>query len=401
MASPKFTAAVTQIGDADAVLNRMPPLIMGGAGFSYQLHPDPKSLPAVKIIKRAFDLGLRAIDTSPYYEPSEQLMGAALCDQEITSHYQRSDYILMTKVGRIAEKKFDYSPEWVRKSVARSLQRFGTSYLDVVFCHDVEFVSIEEAVEAVGALVELSANGSVKCIGISGYSIPTLLEVAERVRKRYHRPIDVVQNWAQLTLQNTQLERTGLAEFRRLGVRAVCSSSPLAVGLLRNGGVPLGALGNWHPAPPDMRVAAQRAAEWVEDQGDTLSAVALRFAITKAQQNCIPGFTVSTITGISSISEVEANITTAEKLLQESQSFSGSDSPASSSHSDRSPDWSAKVDLSDADAALYEGVRKILGKWLDYDFSAPPKSEREADRGLKADQSRETSPHVVEPASRL
>jgi aryl-alcohol dehydrogenase-like predicted oxidoreductase len=56
----------------------LPPLVLGGAGFSYQTHPDPKSLPVRDVIKRAFDHGLRAIDTAPYYEPSEQLLGEAL-----------------------------------------------------------------------------------------------------------------------------------------------------------------------------------------------------------------------------------------------------------------------------------------------------------------------------------
>ena len=119
---------------------QLPPLVMGGAGFSYQLHPKPEDLPVLPIVKRAFELGLRAIDTSPYYEPSEELLGAALSSVDIAEHYARSDYFLMTKCGRIKANHFEYSPSWIRKSVARSLQRFNTSYLDVVFCHDVEFV---------------------------------------------------------------------------------------------------------------------------------------------------------------------------------------------------------------------------------------------------------------------
>ncbi|KAK3066495.1 hypothetical protein LTR53_017125, partial [Teratosphaeriaceae sp. CCFEE 6253] len=62
----------------------LPPLILGGAGFSYQCHPDPEALPIRDVILQAFDAGMRAIDTSPYYEPSEQLLGKALSSPDIT-----------------------------------------------------------------------------------------------------------------------------------------------------------------------------------------------------------------------------------------------------------------------------------------------------------------------------
>jgi len=121
---------------------QLPPLILGGAGFSYQCHPHPESLPVRDVVIKAFDSGLTAIDTSPYYEPSEQLLGNALRDPEITQKYSRENYILMTKVGRIKSDKVDYSADWVRESVTRSLTRFGTSYLDVVFCHGETFLEL-------------------------------------------------------------------------------------------------------------------------------------------------------------------------------------------------------------------------------------------------------------------
>ncbi|KEF61790.1 uncharacterized protein A1O9_03360 [Exophiala aquamarina CBS 119918] len=388
---------VTRSVEAEAVLARLPPLIMGGAGFSYQLNSKPESLPAVEIIKEALDLGLRAFDTSPYYEPSEQIMGAALCHADITTKYQRSDYLLITKAGRITEKNFDYSSAWIKKSVARSLHRFGTDYLDVVFCHDVEFVSIEEIIEAVGTLFELSDSGVIRCVGISGYSIDMLIEASKRILFKYGRPLDVVQVWAQLTLQNTQLERKGLSALQKAGVRAVCSSSPLGAGLLRNGGVALGALGNWHPAPPQLRAAAQRAAEWVESQGDVLSSLALRFAIAKAQQNSRPGYTVTTITGIGSISDLEENVATACKILRRKETV-----PGTSELQAVGFDQSLTLDNEAVkqDSRLYEGVRQILGPWLDFDFSGPPASSNGV--GQKGqDASQGTTSEDLDPVSRL
>ncbi|KLO92024.1 L-fucose dehydrogenase [Fusarium fujikuroi] len=337
-----------------------PALVMGGAGFSYQLNPNPESLPIVDILLRAFELGVRTIDTSPYYEPSEQLMGAALSDPRIQSRYRRSDYELMTKVGRIKENEFNYSPDWIRKSVARSLERFGTTYLDVVFCHDVEYVSLDEAVTAVGVLLDFQRAGVILRVGISGYDIDTLAEVARLAREKYDHPVDVVQTWAQLTLQNTQAETRGFDRFRAVGVNSVFCSSPLAVGLLRTGGIPLGLTGDWHPAPQGLRAAAAEAAEWMDKHGgeESLCSLAMQYAIVKAKQNCTPSFSVSTITGISTLSDLEQNVVAAKRVLK------------AAGDSENLLDYT-ELDSQSVESrlALCERVRRMLGEWLDYDFT--------------------------------
>ncbi|KAM0563115.1 hypothetical protein ACHAPJ_001965 [Fusarium lateritium] len=336
-----------------------PVLVMGGAGFSYQLNPKPESLPIVDILLRSFELGVRTIDTSPYYEPSEQLIGAALLDPRIQSKYGRSDYELMTKVGRIKENEFNYSPDWIRKSITRSLERLGTIYLDVVFCHDIEYISLDKAVTAIGVLLEFQRAGVILRIGISGYNIDVLAEVADLARNKYGYPIDVIQTWAQLTLQNTQALH-GFDRFRAAGVNSVFCSSPLAVGLLRAGGIPVGLTGDWHPAPQGLRVAAAEAAEWMDKYGDgeSLCSLAMQYAIVKAKQNCTPSFSVSTITGISTLSDLEENVAAVKRVLKtvgESESLLDNTNLDSKSVESR--------------LALAERVRLIFGEWLDYDFS--------------------------------
>lgn len=342
-------------------LLKLSPLILGGAGFSYQLVNQPEEAPVVEILEKAFESGVRTIDTSPYYDPSEVILGAALSDPRITRRYRREDYILMTKVGRITADRFDYSSQWIRSSVTRSLQRFQTTYLDVVFCHDVEFVSFEEAVEAVGTLFQLVQEGVVRHAGISGYKLETLAHVASLVLKSYGQPVDVVQTWAQLTLQNTRLETFGLPAFKAAGVRVVCASSPLAVGLLRREGVPVGSLGDWHPAPQGLRIHAQQAAEEIEATGDTMSAVALRYALRKADSLSTPELHISTITGVASLSDLRKNVATACHVL-------GTDLGASC-RSNKSKFMAANEEATKTDHELFELVRRILGTWLDYDLS--------------------------------
>ncbi|KAF4551048.1 Aldo-keto reductase-like protein 11 [Elsinoe fawcettii] len=342
------------------------PLILGGAGFSSQLTPTPHQVPAIPILLRSFALGIRTIDTSPYYHPSEEILGAALSSPSITALYPRERYQIMTKAGRIQADEFDYSPAWIEKSVRRSLERFRTGYLDVVFCHDVEFVSLEEAVGAVGKLMELRDQGVVRYVGVSGYALPQIVAVVRAVKERLGRPVDVVQSWAQLTLQNTRLETQGLAALREAGVRAVASSSPLACGLLREGGVPVGALGDWHPAPEGLRGRSQVAAENVASQGEKLPAVALRFAIRKAVELTSEEMTVSTITGVGSLEDLEENAAAARGVLGEDISPQKWTRPA------RKEDiQGVNRELKEKDEVMFKRVREVLGEWIDYDFSAP------------------------------
>lgn len=346
---------------------KLPPIVLGGAGFSYQIHPDPTSIPIPQIIRRAFDVGLKAVDTSPYYEPSERLLGEALASPEVTSKYSRSDYVLMTKAGRISADRFDYSAGWIKKSVQRSLDRLGTSYLDVVFCHDVEFVSMEEAIEAVGALFELSEKGQVKFVGISGYSIDRLVRIAHTVKEQYNRPLEVVQNWAQMTLQNTRLERYGIPALRDAGVTTICNSSPLASGLLRAGDVPSGKLGDWHPSPDGLRSAVKMSSDWVESQGSTLAGLALRFSLARANRASKDGVSVYTILGICSLSDIERNIHAAQTIFR-------------AKHESDELNISAleeiDEDVEQEDLALCHKVRDILGDWVEYDFETGKKESK-------------------------
>jgi len=339
------------------VLN-LDPFIMGGAGFSYQLVNEPDKAPVVDMLETAFNAGVRTIDTSPYYDPSELILGKALSHPRITQNYRREDYTLMTKVGRITSNHFDYSPEWIRKSVRQSLERFNTSYLDVVFCHDVEFVSIEEAVEAVGTLFHLVQEGHVNYVGISGYNLDVLSRVAKLVFQTYGQPVDVVQTWAQLTIQNTRLESYGLPLLKAAGVKVVCASSPLAVGLLSSKGVPVGGLGDWHPAPEGLRLQAQQASRIIESQGESTADLALRYAIRKAVALSDPDIQISTISGVASLEEIVMNIDTAREVL-------GDDLKSHSSY--KSVITNAHLEKQDSDRAQL--VRDILGNWLDYDFS--------------------------------
>ncbi|KAF5855497.1 hypothetical protein ETB97_009105 [Aspergillus alliaceus] len=258
----------------------LPPLVMGTATFNSQYNHDPYALPTTELVHRALTSGVRAFDTSPYYGPAEELLGRALATDFVRSNFPRYTYRLLTKVGRIASSSFDYSPEWVRHSVKRSLRRLHTDYLDVVYCHDVEFVSPQEVLEAVRELRRIrDTEGTIYYVGISGYPVDVLSELAEMVLRETGEPLDVVMSYANFTLQNTRLLTEALPRLVAAGVDVVPNASPLGMGLLRRSGVPIGSMGDFHPAPDGLRSAIHRAAEWADAQGEKIEVIAIRFAL--------------------------------------------------------------------------------------------------------------------------
>jgi aryl-alcohol dehydrogenase-like predicted oxidoreductase len=258
----------------------LPPLIFGTATFNYQFNPDPYALGPTAIVQKAFAHGVRAWDTSPYYGPAEDILGDAFSTPLVRDNYPREQYHILTKVGRVAADTFDYSPEWIRHSVTRSCQRLRTSYLDVVYCHDAEFVTPAEVLTAVRELRRIrDADGIVKYVGICGYPVDVLCDLAEMILAETGEPLDIVQSYANFTIQNQRLLSRGLARLIAAGVDIVTNGSPLGMGLLRKQGPPIGSMGDFHPAPTALRNACYDASTWLEGRGEKLEVVAVRFAL--------------------------------------------------------------------------------------------------------------------------
>jgi D-arabinose 1-dehydrogenase len=366
----------------------LPPLIFGTATFNYQFNKDPYALNPNTIVQRALAYGVRGFDTSPYYGPAEEILGTALATDLVQQRYPRDQYYILTKCGRIASDQFDYSPSWIRKSVERSCKRLNTDYLDVVYCHDVEFVSIAEVLGAIKELRQIrDETGTIKYVGICGYPVDVLCNLAEMILRETGEPLDAVQSYANFDLQNTTLLSKGLARLMKAGVDVVPNASPLGMGLLRSQGPPIGAMGDWHPAPDELRAACITAAQWVESQGEKMEIVAVRFAFenwlrdassvgtlgdphSSAEASQSQKYGVS-VMGVSTLSEFDETIQVWRSVLdglnddvKSSEDDTRTPSDALSNH-----DWS--LQRRQKFRVLAKGAREMIGKWADYAWASP------------------------------
>ncbi|OAQ35723.1 Aldo/keto reductase [Linnemannia elongata AG-77] len=280
------------------------PLIYGTSCFAQLYNPIKAHWPA-EACRRAIDLGINTFDTSPYYGNSEHVLGKALAS--IASTHPRETYYLSTKVGRYGPKKveFDYSKERVRESVEESMRRMHTNYLDVVYAHDVEFVSVDMAVEAVGELFRLKAEGKIKYVGISGYPLPYLLALIPVLHERLNQKLDILLTYCHYNLHNTLLQDY-IVHFKDLGIQTIWNASPLSMGLLRSHT----ACPDWHPAPQRLRSAVQDCISIVDKhrQGKDLAEVAVKFAMK--WQGC-----EGLVLGMSNADEVEQNVCWWEQVM--------------------------------------------------------------------------------------
>lgn len=216
---------------------------------------------ALRAVRHALDAGIDFLDTAPYYGRgrSEVLLGLAL------RGIPRDRYRICTKVGRFGVSRFDYSAPRVEESVDTSLARLGVDHLDVVICHDVEFVDPTIVVEeAIPVLRRLQKEGKIGAVGMSGYPMKVFREVLSRT------DLDVILSYANLTLHNRSLETLlPLCQERGIGV---IDAAPFDMRLLTDAGPP-----EWHPAPRELVDAVARARALCDERGTTLAQLAFQF----------------------------------------------------------------------------------------------------------------------------
>ncbi len=131
--------------------------------------------PSCKAILKAFDLGINFFDTAPVYGfgHSEELLGKTLKSV-------RDKVILATKCGLVWDKEQlgaiakNAKRDSILKEVEQSLRRLQTDVIDLYQVHWPDVDTRQE--ETMETLLEIQAQGKIRHIGVSNYSVAQMKE---------------------------------------------------------------------------------------------------------------------------------------------------------------------------------------------------------------------------------
>ena len=244
---------------------------------------DPKE--GERAVHYAIERDINYFDVSPYYGRTlaETRLGQALVGY-------RDRVFLGTKMGRYDSHQFDFSAERVSRSVEESLKRLKTDHIDVFQVHDIEYGRKGQIIdETLPAMFKLKEAGKVRFVGITGYPVGILGEVAEVA------DIDTILSYCRYNLMDTAMDDVLTPVARRKGIGLI-NASPLHMRVLTEKGAP-----SWHPAPKRVLEVGQQVAGYCRSQGVDVADLAMQFAL---QHETV----ATTLVGMSKVRSVERNL---------------------------------------------------------------------------------------------
>jgi aryl-alcohol dehydrogenase-like predicted oxidoreductase len=192
---------------------------LGCMGLSYGYGPATERTEAIKLIRRAFEIGVTFFDTAEAYGPylNEEVVGEAL-------EPFRNHVVIATKFGFKNGKTsdgLDSRPENIRAHTEAALKRLRTDRIDLLYQHRVApDVPMEDVA---GTVKELIAEGKVKHFGMSEAG-------AASIRKAHAvQPLTALQSEYSLWWREPEKEILPLLEELNIGF---VPFSPLGKGFL-------------------------------------------------------------------------------------------------------------------------------------------------------------------------
>ncbi|MFD0360991.1 aldo/keto reductase [Nocardia sp. GCM10030253] len=205
---------------------------------------DPKDpAEAVRVLRRAVELGVNFIDTADSYGPfvSESLIRLAL-------HPYADDIVIATKGGLTRSGPGDWRPvgrpEYLRQQLHLSLRHLGVERIDLYQLHRID--PAVPLADQLGALVELQQEGKIRHIGVSEVTVEQLKQAREIA------DIVSVQNLYNLANRNAE----DVLDYATAENIAFIPWFPIATGELARPGGPLDTFATEHGASPSQLALA-------------------------------------------------------------------------------------------------------------------------------------------------
>src|SRR6266853_43399 len=278
---------VTPICIGTAPLGSMPET------FTYEV-PEERALATIRAF---FASPLNFLDTAASYGDGESERRIGIVLGELGG--LPPDFVLATKADRDMQTGI-FTGAQMRRSVERSLRLLGLQQLQLVYLHDPEHISFEEAMQLGGpveVLLQCKEEGLIAHLGVAGGPIDMMIRFVETGL------FEAAISHNRFTLLNREAEPLWEVCTRR-GVAAV-NAAPYGSGILAKGpgAYPRYMYGQ---ASPELLRRARQMEEACERYGLPLAAAALQFSLRDAR-------IASTIVGITR----PERLTETQKLAQQ------------------------------------------------------------------------------------
>ncbi|MEW2503641.1 aldo/keto reductase [Amycolatopsis sp. CA-161197] len=202
---------------------------------------DPEG--AVRVLRRAVELGVNLIDTADSYGPfvADLLIREAL-------HPYADDLVIATKAGFTRQGPNQWTPvgrpEYLRQQVELNLRHLGLERIDLLQLHRID--PKVPVADQVGELATLQSEGKIRHIGLSEISVEDLVEAQKTAT------IVSVQNRFNLA---DRYSEPLLDHVAKEGI-AFIPWFPLATGSLAGPDSPLSQVSKEHGASPSQLALA-------------------------------------------------------------------------------------------------------------------------------------------------
>ena len=151
-------------------------------------------------IQQCLDLGINFFDHADIYGGGECERRFARAIKELS--VPRDKIILQSKCGIVPGKMYDFSYDYIIKSVDGILERLDTDYLDILLMHRPD--ALVEPEEVAAAFDELESSGKVRYFGVSNHK-PSQIELLKKYVKQ-----DIQANQLQLSIPFSSMISAGL-----------------------------------------------------------------------------------------------------------------------------------------------------------------------------------------------
>lgn len=265
------------------------------------------------VVDAAIDAGINYFDTAESYGQgqSEEYLGRALGSR-------RGDVLVASKWGHdasLADGERGGDPVQIRTRLEASLRRLGTDYIDHYQLHRPDPAT--PAVETLGCLAELKAEGKIREIGCTHFTAAELEDSAAAASDNGLAPYPSVQNYYSLLTRDP--EHDGVFDAcERNGVSFV-PYFPLESGLL-TGKYKLGEarpedsrLVKWGDRADrfiddDKLATVGRLTDWAESRGHSILELAMSWHTSHP-------LVASVIAGATKPEQIEANVAASSWVL--------------------------------------------------------------------------------------